>query len=599
MTRAAGWLSAALLLGGAAPGDAGQEPPPSDDRLIRIVARAGDGGGLRAGEPARIDVSVRDPASGSALGGLTPALWLVPDDGEQGAGRCERLVQRLATSVVPPEGTVDANGFDLIEATDDGKLALVDPLLNLATANIKAVANVGAVPRSWALAADGMTLAVAAPGAAAVQLVDLNRFDTARAVALPAAPHAVAAMNDGFRVGTSDGAIVTIGRDGRAGLPERLGSGPVALSGDGETLVALAASGEGAFLRRGGGVTRFSVGAGVAEVAYVPLADAAFMLADNGGTLVRVPQDGPDAPQRLSLGRPARAIAASPDGRWLALTSSAGDAVTIVDVARGRERWTVAANDPVIAAGFSDAFLYLVHTRQGGATRVVFDPAGGPPGTVTIAAGATRDTPQRAGMLPLLARIPGGGMLVASGRDRAAYMINDDNAQAAMSSLPLRAGAPAGILLRYRGLTPGPAPGSYRTQVVVPSGGPHLAVVRTEQPKVAHCMPIAVAGARNGAAPRSAALPAAVERHLTTEGRLAPGAQQLRFDISGSPAARLAGVTLIGDGWQVSPPEIASVGTGYAAPVDLAAGRSFTLFVRYRDGRGEGILTAPVEVSGR
>ncbi|MDX3899362.1 MAG: hypothetical protein QHC40_02435 [Sphingobium sp.] len=567
--------------------------------MIRVSARASDGGELRAGVPMRVDVSVRDPASNTPLSGLTPALWLAPDDGEQGERRCERLVNRLAASAVPPEGTVEANGFDLIQATEDSKLALVDPLLNLASANIKAVINLGSVPRDWALDSSGAMLALAVPGVPELQLIDMNRFAVAATVPLGAEPSAVRADGHGFRVGTVDGAIVAVGTDGRAGAPERIGTGAVALSGAGETIVSLALSGNGAFIRRGRGLVRFAIGSPVAAGIYSPLADAAFALTAEGDALVRVPQDRPDALQRIALQRKARAIAASPDGRWLALIAADGAAVTVIDVARGRERWTIAANDPVIAADFSDAFLYLVHKHQGGATRVVFDPAGGAPGTVTIAAGSTREAEQHAGALPLIAHIPRAGVLVASGRDRAAYMINDDNAQAAMSSLPLRAGAPAGILLRYRGLAPTAQPGSYDVQVVVPQGGAYLAVVRTEQPAVAHCARLIIAGPAGTGAPTSAALPQAIERHLSTSPRILPGPQFLRFMISGEPAARLAGVTLVGDGWQMSPRDIASDGQGFSAPVDLAAGRGFTLFVRYRDERGEGILSTLVEVPGQ
>lgn len=573
---------------------------PPEDQVIHVAANAVDGGELRAGVPLRVDVSVRDPASGTPLNGLTPALWLVPDDGEQVDGRCERLVNRLAASAVPPDGTVDANGFDLIQATDDGKLALVDPLLNLASANIKAVVDLGQTPRAWAISASGATLAVAVPESRDLRLIDMSRFTDAVRAELPAEASAVVADGNGFRVGTSNGAVITVSGDGKVGALERLGTGPVILSGEGETIVALARSGDGAFIRRGASLARFAIGAPVATAVYIPLADALFALTADGTALVRVPQDQPDAPQRITLERKARAMAASPDGRWLALTAEDGSSIAVVDVARGRERWTIAANDPVIAADFSDAFLYLVHARQGGATRIVFDPAGGPPGTVTIAAGSTRADEQRAGALPLLARIPQAGMLVASSRDRAAYMINDDNAQAAMSSLPLRAGAPAGILLRYRGLSPSAERGGYGAQLIVPQGGAYLAVVRTEQPAVAHCARLTIAGpAGRAVAAAAASLAPVIERSLTTSPNIAAGPQTLRFSISGTPMARLTGVTLVGDGWQSSPTDIVSEGRGFAAPVDLAAGRGFTLFVRYRDARGEGILSTPVEVTGR
>jgi outer membrane protein assembly factor BamB len=529
---------------------------------------------------------------------MTPALWLVPEDGEREEGRCARLVNRLAASAVLPEGTIDANGFDLIQATDDGRLALVDPLLNLASANIKAILDVGGVPGAWAIDASGSTLMAAMPKERSLLLIDMARFAVVQRRVIEAAPNAVVASSDRFWVGTAEGTLLAFDPDkpdaaGSSPLP--IGEGPVQVANAGAAIVALARSGEGAYVRSTGDMARFALGTAVTGLVYSPLADGAYALTLDGTGLFFVPQDDPGTPRRVALQRQMRSFVLSPDGRWLALVASDGEAVTVFDVAAGRERWTIAANDPVVAADFSDAFLYLAHKRRGGATRVVFDPSGGPPGTVTIAAGSIGETDNPVTKLPVMAHVPGAGMLVASTRDRAAYMINDDNAQAAMSSLPLRAGQPEGILLRYRGLVPTRARGDYAAEVMAPRGGRYLAVVRTDRPAIAHCAPLAVAPAPGEDATAVARSPAPVVRTLEAAGLLPPGRQRLRFAISGQPV-RLVGAMLLGEGWQQTPPDIVSEEGAYAMPVDLTAGQGFTLFVRYRDDAGESILSTPVKV---
>lgn len=583
------------LLGLAAPFLVAATAEPS---AIQVRVSAKDGGAVRAGAPLRVEVSARDPATAFPLTTMTPALWLVPEDGEREEGRCARLVNRLAASAVPPEGTIDANGFDLIQATDEGRLALVDPLLNLAAANIKAMLNIGGVPGAWAIDASGSTLMAVMPKERTLLLIDMARFVVVQRKVLDAAPNAVVANGDRFWVGTAAGSLVAVDQDKAdtavsSSMP--IGEGPVHVADAGSGIVALARYGEGAYVRSWGDMARFALGSDIAGLAYSPLADAAYALTLDGTALFFVPQDQPGTPRRIALERRMRSLALSPDGRWLALVAADGEAVTVFDVAAGRERWTIAANDPVVAAGFSDAFLYLAHKRQGGATRVVFDPAGGPPGTVTIAAGSTGETDNPITGLPVMAQVPGAGMLVASTRDRTAYMINDDNAQAAMSSLPLRAGRPEGILLRYRGLVPARERGDYTAEVVAPKGGRYLAVVRTDRPAIAHCAPLSVASAPGEQERTAAASPVPVIRTLETAGTVAPGRQQLRFAISGQ-GVRLVGAMLLGDGWQQTPSDIVSEGGGYVMPVEVTEGRGFTLFVRYRDAAGESILSTPVKV---
>ena len=569
------------------------EPEPA----IQVTVKAKDGGNLRAGAPAQIEVSARDPATGFALSGLTPAFWLVPEDTDTANGGCDRLVNRLAASAVTPEGTVNLNGFDVVQATSDGRIALVDPLLNLASANIKAIVDVGAIPAGWSLNASGHTLAVATVADRTLRLIDMSDFAVKHSVRLEAEPAAVIQSGAGYWVGGKDGWLVTVNDRGTLGAKMMLGIGPVAFVTTGGGIVALARSGDGAFLRDSGSQVPFKLGAAVAGMAYAPLADSLYALADGGDALFVVRQDRPDAAVRLPLDRSARTLAADPQGRWLALVAADGLAVTIFDIARGRPRWTVAVQDPVIAADFSDSFLYLVHARQGGATRIVFDPEGGPPGVVTIAAGSSRDSEQRAGALPIMARIPQAGMLIASSRDRSAYMVNDDNAQAAMSSLPLRAGEPAGIILRYRGLAQGAERGDYRAEAVVPRGGRYVAVVRTEQPGIAHCARVAFASAPGEqVAPVLAKAGLPIARRLVTAAQIAPGRQVIRFSISGSPSARLRGATLVGDGWQLTPTDISTAPADYAMAVDLQPSRAFTLFVQYQDAAGMGILSTPVQV---
>ncbi len=558
---------------------------------IRVRVTGSDGQAPQAGAPLRISVTASDPATGAALTSMTPALWLVPEDGTVN-GRCEQL----AKSVMFPNGTVDVTGFDVIQATEDGRLALIDPLLNLASANIKSMLNLGGPPSAWTLTPSGQRLIVARDGQRELLLVDLERFKVTSRVPTLGTVQSLASTGRQIVAGTDSGAVVLIAEDGTTAPPIRLGEGPVTVVSGDRLAVALSRSGHGAFLHHSGSRTNFRVRGATRDVAYVARSDSVYALSEDGRTLSIVAQDDPGRPIALALDRSMRTVVASPSGQWLALIAADGAAVTIFDVVSSRSRWTIASNDPITQATFSDQFLYLAHLRQGGTTRVVFDPQGGPPGTVTIAAGSNSDVPNRGGRLPLLAAIPGAGMLIGSARDRAAFMVNDDNAQAAMSSLPLRAGAPSGLMLRYRGLTRKGATGVYEGRATVPHGGQYLAVVRLSQPNLAGCVSLLIATAPGEARRPTVTASSEIMRTLALPDRLPPGRQSLAFSISGPPV-ELLGALLVGSDWQQVPPDIRSQRGGYVMPVDVPPDRDIMLFVRYRDGGGERVLTRPIRIS--
>lgn len=569
-----------------------------DERIVRIDVSGPQGQRPIAKSPADIVVRVRDPATGFGLSGAMPALWLVPEDGDTSPKRCERLVNRLAGAATLPPDSLDLNGFDLVQATADGNLALVDPVLNLASANIRAIAPMGGVPVAWAIDASGHVLAVAAKGSSQLRLIDARTLKTLEIVEVGSPVSSLGNFGGKWWVGDKDGRLLIFPDSGTL-KPHSLGRGKVAVHPTGSGMVALARSGGGAFFDAAGSARTFELGHGVEASTFVPLADSLFALTDDGTALAIVAADASEVRAAIALEVPMSLISADPAGRWLALVARDGRSVAIVDVAARRTRWTLTVDDVVIAADFSDNFLYLMHRSRGGASRVVFDPTGGPPAVVAIAAGSDQERPQEAGALPLMARIPGAGMLVASRRDRKAYMISDDNAQAAMSSMPLRAGEPVGVLLRPRGLVADPERGTYRANAVFERGGRYTAVVRTAQPELAHCATVTVAAAPGETVAMAHAASALPDRQLVVPPSIAPGPVALGFSVTGKPKARLTGVALVGNGWQRFPSEISSMASGYTVAVDVAAGRDFTLFVEIRDGDASRILTAPIRVTRR
>ncbi|MBL8259927.1 MAG: hypothetical protein JNM60_08985 [Candidatus Competibacteraceae bacterium] len=560
------------------------------ERFIAVQASGPQGGAPAAGQPMDVRISIRDPATGAPLTGARPALWLAPIGApEAESTRCEIWVSRLLNAPVAPAGVIDLNGFDVIQATDDGRLALVDPQLNLASANIKAIVSLAETPVAWAIEAEGRELWVALAKTRTIAKLTLDPFAVATKHQLASAPSALAALGAAFWVGTADGEVLRLERESSPALAGRVGQGRVLLDSAGqEGLFALAENGDGSFIDGLGLAGRFRVGVPVRAAAFAPLADTLYALDRSGRQLLAVARDSPERPVSLALARPASSLTSSPDGRWLALTADSGQSVTVYDTTANRERWTIEFTDPVIGAMFSDAFLYLMHRQQGGVSRVVFDPEGGPPGITTIAAGTSGAIPQQASRLPLAVRVPKAGIFLASARDRAAYRVSEEG-MAPMSSLPLRAGTPAGILLRYRGAVPDVEEGDYTARAIPRHGGPYLAVVRTEQPNKVHCARLDIGGPPDPAVAGQSTAAVAPPATLQVE-PIRRRDQQVRFSLSGPHSGALAihrAVLMASDGnWRRLLNEVRRADDLYIAPVALDYDGPLQLYVEFLDQGG-------------
>ena len=521
--------------------------------MVSVEIGTSDGSGPQAGLPVTLTIHARDPASGYPLTGLSPAAWLVPDNG--GEAGCQAWVNRLAGSPVPPPGVADLNGYDLIQLAQDGTLALIDPRLNLASANIRSLTRLPGLPALWSIDPGGTMLAMV-PGEASskIRLFDHSPLAMRKEIEAGADVVSLNASEEDLLAGTADGRLLRISPDGSIVGEIALGTGAVMLQrGDDGGLIALAQDGHGLIEGDSGKSVRFSgVSGGARSVAYSSLADGAYILAADGRSLSILHRDEPGRLFTLPLEAEASRIVPDQQGQWLALPASDGRSVAIFDTRIGAVRWTIGAEDPVRDVLFSDSFLYFTHARAGGVTRVVFDPDGDAPGIAMIAAGEAAATDRKPSPMPLVVRVPGNGIIAASPDRRVGFMVAEDGAQAAMSSLPLLAGDSAGLLLRYRGVREVGHDGEYRTDFVPEYGGRYLAVVRIDQPELAHCRKVAIAGEADPALarqdPRKSA-PATVLRLLSAP---QTGESEVRFAIDGAPpGTRLLNAMLMAEtgGW--------------------------------------------------
>lgn len=435
-------------------------------------------------------VNIADPLTGQPLGGLFPQIWLVPDGGE--AGMCQRWPGLLKSDGAGSPAIVDFTGFEIIQATRAGTIAVVDPDRRLGNADIRAALSLPASPSAWDFDPLRQALVAAIDGEAGMRLMRLNPLAERGTVALDGPASAVAIVGGRVFGGTRSGQVVSaeLTGDNRAG--ERIGSASVILAKVGDDGLAAVSGTAGRFVAGPFAGTRFDFGVPVKAVSYAPLADALVALAADGSALFKLSLDNPAGVQRLELPVVGDAMAVDLAGRWLAVSSATQDEVVVNDLSTFVRTGRFTLDDPLVEFSFSDSFLYVMH-QHGGVTRLWLDAPGGEPGIARIAAGPSYAAPDHASTLSRLARIPGHGMLVGVSRDRSAFQVNDGDAQAAHQRYSFKAGEPVGLFVNSR-FPRETKPGQYELNFVPPYGGPHLAVIELDTPRTVECVPVAITG---------------------------------------------------------------------------------------------------------
>lgn len=435
-------------------------------------------------------INIADPLTGEPLGGLYPQIWLVPDGGD--AGMCQRWPGLLKSEGAGSPAIVDFTGFEIIQATRAGTIAVVDPDRRLGNADIRAALSLPTSPASWDFDPLRQTLAAFIEGEEAVRLMRLNPLTETGLLDTADRATSVAIVGERAFAGTVAGDVVSTTVNGSGRQVERIGTEPVLLAKVGSDGLAAISGSVGGFVSGPFAGGRFDFGLPVKAVVYAPLADALVALTADGAALLKLSLDDLGGVQRLELPVVGDAIAVDLAGRWLAVSSAAKTEIVINDLSTFVRTGRFTLDDPLVEFSFSDSFLYVMQ-QHGGVTRLWLDAPGGEPGIAHIAAGPSYASPDHESTLSRLARIPGHGMLVGVSRDRSAFQVNDGDAQAAHQRYSFKAGEPVGLFVNSR-FPRETKPGQYELSFVPPYGGLHLAVVELDSPSTIECVPVSIGG---------------------------------------------------------------------------------------------------------
>jgi len=513
----------------------GQGPGPSKDpgQGIAISLNQPEGNGP-ASSAITLELRIADQATGAGLGQQMPRLWLVP--GAISAAECAERAAPLKRGNVRGQGLIDLAGFEVIEATRTGPIAFVDPDMSLATADIRNIHPLREMPASWALDATGERLALVEASSGRLSVIGVDPPTEIAAPSMSAPATAVLAFDDGFVAGGADGRLVRLDANGLVMETLAVGNQPVRLANARGGAVA-AISGSNAMLL-GPGARRlgFRLPYAGEGAAYAAKPDLLAITEANGQHLALVNPDDPGTVRTLRLPERLMRIAADGEGRWLVALDRTLRQLWLVDPASPRVVGVLGMSGAIADFAFSDVFLYVL-LGTGELVRYEIANLGSLPAPARIMAGPVYAEAEPASPLGRMLPLPGSGMMVASARDRSAFLLTDDEAKATHNRFAFKAGEPAGLLARSRAPRE-IAPGRYVTTFVRPPGNAYTAVVVWGDTSASACLPLTMPG---GSAP----LPAAARAFLHGPDRIAANQPYIDIEIEAPDGPVIAGQAII------------------------------------------------------
>jgi hypothetical protein len=442
------------------------------------------------GKAVRLVVSLTDATTGQPPRGLAIRGFARPM--RAGAGRCEQAARAYLTTGAVAEGAVSFDTAAFVVLNEDASLGVIDPRLNLQSANMIAAHRLPEMASGLAVDSSRARLLVSLPGEGAILNLPLTGGDAQPFAAGLTDPGALLYQGDQLWAATATG-LHSFGADGEVRERHPLGLGKVRLLDDG-TGGPLAYTSDGVMWRdskqsdlgfRVGDLAPAGPGTVIAVVAQEPEARVIYA-------------DVPDRPVIIPLGRIFQRVTPDPEARF-ALAWSPGDpSFAVIDLALGRVVQAGALGTGTVSAVYLGREKGFLQSHDGGLVAVLdlgSVRAGQAVQMTAVRLGTTSPTPD-ADAGPLLLPLGETGQIMAVDPGVQTGFLIDAMAaidgQPPMEAARLRGGVPRAVHLADRRLIE-VASGQFEVTWAFSSGAWEL-VLTSGPGGLTRCLPFAVRG---------------------------------------------------------------------------------------------------------
>lgn len=453
-----------------------------------------------AGEAAKISFNITGKYDDGAVSGLHPGAWIRPR--LAGQPDCKDAVRNYLTVGPNSSRDIDLNSYSFITLNEDNSVGVMDPRLNLASANLLALRKLESPVTDWHLNQTTGEIFLSQPKSRQLGIVSALNGNVLATIALPVAPKKIVAIdNDNLLWIAGQQALMIVDTDTRQLLqtvPLKSNAILLALSSERERLWAYSPDdGELIAVDTVSLVTlwRRKVPRQLSDIAYSAHADRLYFGSHDQQTITTLYPGRDTEITTVALQGVPEKIHITPDGHWLIALDTAQKQLIIIDTAINQVIHYLLFEHEFDQLVFSEQFAYLHHTTSARVSLINLNSLSDsePPALIEVSFGVTPPGKQSAD-LPMIVPLPeGGAVIVNNPADKTLFLYMEDGMLAPTNAFKVYTAAPLAVLIHDKSFAE-TRPGQYETVTMVPRPGDYELVFYLSSPLTVACMPLQVEG---------------------------------------------------------------------------------------------------------
>jgi YVTN family beta-propeller protein len=457
---------------------------------------------LMEGEDTLVRFKITDDATGAALTGLRPGVWVngrTVDKPAEG-NACRDLVQSFMQGSLRNRPDVDLNAYYILALNKEPNISVIDPLLGLGTSKLITLVMLESPGADWVLLGDGKKLFVTMPLAHRVAVIDTATWKVALNIDVEGEPTRLAVQPDGKYLWVASDAeqqggvtvIDVASMQKVARIATGAGHHELAVTSD-DRYAFVTNSQDGALsvidIRQLKKVKDIRIGQRPSAIAFSSLSKAVYVTDEVDGTITVINAEKHEVMARLETRPGIKTVRIDPSGRYGFAANQKEDAVYIFDAATNRPLQTVTVEKGPDQISFTKTFAYI---RSAGAEEVkmirLSALAKGEPADLSKFPGGQSPPGRSSGVAFADTIVPApeeNSVLVANPADQVIYYYTEGMA-APMGTFNNYRREPKAVLIVDRSLRE-KEPGEYSALVKLPRSGKYDVAFLLDSPRVIHC----------------------------------------------------------------------------------------------------------------
>ena len=455
---------------------------------------------LTAGISSQFSLKITGKYDDGVVAGLHPAAWIRPRLNDRSS--CKDAVRNYLQLGPNATQDIDLNSYNFITLNQDNSIGIMDPRLNLATANLLALKNLDETVTAWYLNSARGEIFVTQANAKKVSVINALNGKLLVDIVLESAPKAMFAdEKQALLWVTSEDALLVIDLKTHKvlkSIPMSAENLLVTLSEDKQSIWTYQPKdGKLSAINTISFKTLWTrqLPKQLVSMTYSHQADRLYFANSKAKEIITIYPQVSSKISTIKLIMTPEKLQLTSDGNWLFSLDLSQKQLLIIETAVNRPKHHLVFKNTFDQVVFSDLYAYVHHTNSPKASLIQLDtlPYSETPSLIEVPFGVKAPDKQ-SNNFPAIVPFPEGGAVVASNAaDKTLFIYMEDGMQAPANAFKIYTAPPKTLLIHNKSLTETQS-GIYEAVTLIPRPGKYEMVFYLDSPLLVSCFPFVVEG---------------------------------------------------------------------------------------------------------